>query len=206
MKNLPLAKISALGFILSMVSFALLDERIYHLAHATDPSRISLWNRITFLGDSSWMGVVTVLAILTGLTMARLRPAAIWQRVTDTGIFIFAAVALPGIFILIVKGLVGRARPYMFETQGAFGFNPLSFASEFASWPSGHTTTAFAMAAAVSLRWPAARIPAFALAILAGYSRMATNNHFLADVIMGATIGTVGAVLVYRWLTPKLKL
>ncbi len=207
MKNLPVAKYAALGFVLSMISFALLDERVYYLTRVTDPDTIAIWKRITFLGDSSWMAVVTILMMLAGFGMARLKPENTgWRTTGRKGVYIFASVFASGAFIMVIKGLVGRARPYLFETEGPRGFDPLSFASEYASWPSGHTTTAFAMAAAVALVYPKTRYIGFALAILAGYSRMPLEAHYLADVIIGATIGTLGAIAMYRLLAGRLGL
>lgn len=58
------------------------------------------------------------------------------------------------------------------------------------SFPSGHSTTAFAFASVVGAeegwKWG---IPAYALAGLVAYSRMNDNQHYLHDVVAGATIG-----------------
>ncbi len=207
MKNLPVAKLAALGFVLSMISFAVLDKQVYYLTHATDPGTLAIWQRITFLGNSSWMAGVTLLAMIAGFTLARAKPEnPAWRIMARRAVYIFAAVFSSGIFTMIVKGIVGRARPYLFDTEGPFGFSPFSFASDYASWPSGHTTTAFAMAVAVALVFPKTRYIGLSLAFLTAYSRMALSAHYLADVTIGATVGTVGAILVYRWLAPKFDL
>ena len=58
------------------------------------------------------------------------------------------------------------------------------------SFPSGHSTSAFAFASTVATShewyWGA---PAYLLAGLVGYSRMNDNQHYIHDVIAGATIG-----------------
>jgi hypothetical protein len=58
------------------------------------------------------------------------------------------------------------------------------------SFPSGHTTTAFAFASLVTIehgwKWGA---PALALATLTGVSRMNDGRHFLQDVLAGMTVG-----------------
>jgi len=56
------------------------------------------------------------------------------------------------------------------------------------------------------MAFPALRWPLMAIAALTGFSRMVLGVHYLGDVIMGATIGTLGAVLIYNWLRPKLGL
>jgi hypothetical protein len=58
------------------------------------------------------------------------------------------------------------------------------------SFPSGHTTAAFAFASVVGAQhgW-AWGIPAYALAVLTATERMADNKHYLHDVVAGATIG-----------------
>src|SRR5437016_2629934 len=70
--------------------------------------------------------------------------------------------------------------------------------TDFTSFPSGHTTAAFAAAAAVSSEtsewWPRSRWIigpiVYAGATLVGVSRMYDDKHWASDVAMGAAIGT----------------
>ncbi len=67
------------------------------------------------------------------------------------------------------------------------------------SFPSGHSTTAFAIALFLTLTvknkyWS----PVFLLlAILAGYSRLYVAQHFFADVVMGSVIGVFVGLITY---------
>ncbi len=210
MKHKPLSLLAAygfLGFSLSMISFFMLDERVYHLTRVTNKDAREIWLAITDLGSSGWMAVVLISLWSISTILARLSSEkSRWELVARQSVFIFVTVALTGIFTLIVKGIVGRARPYLFDIEGPFGFNPLSYESIYASWPSGHTTTAFAFSVAIILLAPRLKWIMLPFAVLAGYSRMTVDAHYLADVIMGTTVGTIGAILVYQWLAPKLKI
>ena len=66
------------------------------------------------------------------------------------------------------------------------------------SFPSGHTTSAFAFASVVGAehgwRWG---LPAYALATFAGWSRINDNKHDLNDVVAGATIGISTGLGIY---------
>lgn len=71
------------------------------------------------------------------------------------------------------------------------------------SFPSGHTTTAFAMALImayiINKKIWSVILPA--LALLAGYSRVYLGQHFPTDIFAGMCIGVVSAILsllVYR--------
>lgn len=67
------------------------------------------------------------------------------------------------------------------------------------SFPSGHSTTAFAIALFLTLTvknkyWS----PVFLLlAIMAGYSRLYVAQHFFADVVMGSVIGVFVGLITY---------
>ena len=202
-----LAAYGFLGFALSMFSFLLLDERLYLVTRAKTEDSLEIWLAITDLGNSGWMAIVLIGLWVVAAVLDRIKPGnPRWKLLGRQSVYIFAAVALSGIFTLFIKGIVGRARPYLFDTEGPFGFNALSYESIYASWPSGHTTTAFAFVVAIIILAPRLKYVLLPFAILAGYSRMVVEAHYLADVIMGATVGTIGAILVYQWLAPKLKI
>jgi membrane-associated phospholipid phosphatase len=66
------------------------------------------------------------------------------------------------------------------------------------SFPSGHTTTAFAFSSVVMMEHSLPLgIAANAMAAFVGFSRMNDNAHYLQDVIAGATIGTMYGMGVY---------
>jgi len=73
------------------------------------------------------------------------------------------------------------------------------------SFPSGHTSTAFATATALSMeykKWYVV-VPSFTWAAAVGYSRLHLGEHYPTDVLAGAAIG-VGSAYVSHWLTKKL--
>ena len=78
------------------------------------------------------------------------------------------------------------------------------------SFPSGHTSDAFAIAVALSIAFPKwyIIIPIFTWAGLVGYSRIDLGVHYPSDVLMGAIIGAGSAYLCYKgqqWLHKKRK-
>jgi membrane-associated phospholipid phosphatase len=74
------------------------------------------------------------------------------------------------------------------------------------SFPSGHTTGAFALFVALALlnKRPGYQMLFLVAAILVGYSRMYLSQHFLVDVTVGSLIGVFSAWVSYRWFfSPK---
>ena len=66
------------------------------------------------------------------------------------------------------------------------------------SFPSGHTTTAFAFSSVVMMEYSLPYgIAANAMATFVGFSRMNDNAHYLHDVIAGATVGAMYGVGLY---------
>jgi hypothetical protein len=83
----------------------------------------------------------------------------------------------------VVKVAVGRERPNGEDTK---------------SFPSGHASNAFALAAVVERHygWKGG-VPAYALASAVAVSRLQRNKHYLSDVMAGATLGyLVGRTVV----------
>lgn len=98
------------------------------------------------------------------------------------------AVAVAPVAVAInggVKFLVGRKRPII------DGHPPLGPAPTQLSFPSGHTTSAFAAATALSRIDRRLLVPSFALAKLIGIGRPYLGMHYPSDVLAGAALGWV---------------
>ncbi len=64
--------------------------------------------------------------------------------------------------------------------------------SDHFSFPSAHTSGAFALATVTEVFYgPAFGIPSYALASMVGLSRIDANQHFASDVLAGALLGTL---------------
>ncbi|HEU4718905.1 MAG TPA: phosphatase PAP2 family protein, partial [Bacteroidia bacterium] len=74
------------------------------------------------------------------------------------------------------------------------------------SFPSGHTSSAFALATSVSLAYPKWYViaPSYAWACAVGYSRMRLGAHYPSDVAAGALIGA-GCAWGCWWLNKKIQ-
>lgn len=101
----------------------------------------------------------------------------------------------------VLKGGVGRHRPD--DQHGAYRFYPgLKARSGWDSFPSGHTTHAFAIAAGISAETdsPAIASAAYGTAALVGMSRVYDRAHWASDVVAGAIIGTAASRTTIHWL------
>jgi membrane-associated phospholipid phosphatase len=100
------------------------------------------------------------------------------------------AITTAGALDQVVKNLTCRARPSA-EGAGAFlaEFPCVPAPYELASFPSGHATTAFALATLLSLWYPRWTGGFVALAALVGWSRVVLGSHFPSDVLAGAVLG-----------------
>ena len=94
---------------------------------------------------------------------------------------------------LLVKPLVSRPRPWVVMPE----WQPLLLSSDAHSFPSGHTTAAFAFAVALCVNIPHkwAKAAALAAAALMGFSRLYVGVHFPTDVLAGAVVGSVCGLL-----------
>ncbi len=129
-------------------------------------------------------------------------------RLTDLGLHTTEAIVLSGAATGLLKGALGRQRPFVDERDGDdFAFGRGFGNGSRASLPSGHATAAFAAAAAIMEEtrhwWPhAPRVVGPVLyggAAAVGLARMYDDKHWASDVVLGAGIGSLSGLSVVRY-------
>lgn len=163
---------------------------------------VSASNWFTDFGKSGWvlwpLGILFLglAALPRNLTRAsQLVLAALMVRVG----FLFVAIAAPGLFVTILKRILGRARPMVTGIADPYVFDPFKWSAAYASLPSGHATTAFTVLAAFGALWPRARAVLLIYALLIAASRIVVTAHYPTDVAAGALVGLIGVWLVRRY-------
>lgn len=133
-----------------------------------------------------------------------------YDRVADLGWHGTEAVLFAQGLTTVLKGVVGRGRPFLSNgtDPGDYHFGKGFSGGDYASFPSGHTSTAFAAAAAVTNEttrwWPRSTWVVGPLmyggATAVGLSRMYHNRHWGSDVLLGAAIGTFSGRKVVQYV------
>ena len=123
-------------------------------------------------GDGMGKATIPVVASIALITFGRVGRA--WS-VESFGSDLLRAQAITGILTRSMKMAINRTR----SDGGTY------------SYPSGHTSTAFTIAAVIYKDLgPTWGIPALVGASYVGFSRLQENKHYLSDVIAGAVLGT----------------
>lgn len=142
------------------------------------PEFTEMWGRSGFadnlfeIGEVVGDGAFPVMLSGASWSVGKLAGSA---KLRDFGTDLFRAQAMTGLLTAVLKGSVNRTRP----DGTAY------------SYPSGHTSSAFASAGTVyahfGKQWG---IPAFVFAGYVGLSRLQEGKHYVSDVLAGGILGT----------------
>ncbi len=200
------------GFVAGTIAMAPLDR---HLAHTfQDPK---LQENSTFKSAASFFGFMGQPAPqIIGVGLYGVGRLAHLHRVEALGLHGLEAMMLATAVTTTAKMTLGRARPYVHADTVPFSFGFLRGfkGRDFQSFPSGHATTAFAVASSVTAEtshwvdeshwWPGWKLvigtTMYGGATLIGVSRMYHNEHWTSDVIAGAAVGTFSGIKTIRYV------
>lgn len=176
--------------LIQSIDFSILDFIQEHIRNAFfDPVMVGL----SYIGEA---GAIWIILSIILLFFRKTRPA---------GVCVLAAMAL-GFLIgdIGIKNLVQRPRPFMVNTD----VDLIIYAPTTYSFPSGHSTAAFAAVTSLfgmlkEKRWIA--YCGLGLALLIVFSRLYNYVHFPSDVIAGILLGIItGLVVVFIFKKTKL--
>ena len=187
------------------------EAKQFGLAH---PDILAVFRAYTDVGLGVWYAVPSGLGTLLCFSLLRFttptEPVRLRLKQTGQSIaYFFMCTSGAGLVTDAIKPLLGRARPHYFLNDDVYGFHPFSFhAHDWNSMPSGHSTTAFAVAFALSALFPRGRVVFLLFAVAVLLSRLMINAHYPSDVVAGMAVAwgvTAGVTAFFRrhgWIFP----
>lgn len=149
----------------------------------------------------------TEVAFVTPITLSVIALIQNDDEMLKDGLYILASnIFIAGFVTQSTKSIVNRQRPFAAYPEDITQYDFTVGRSH--SFPSGHTSLAFASATALSIKYPRwyVVVPSYLWACSVGYSRMNLGVHYPSDVVVGAAVGAGSAYLTYlfnEWFWEK---
>ncbi|MEJ8820055.1 phosphatase PAP2 family protein [Lacibacter sp. H407] len=140
-----------------------------------------------------------------GIFMIGLGLVLLLFRFRKLGVLMLLSFLLSGLLAQSIKRIEARPRPGLhFQNPDIIHRVDDVLLKGKNSFPSGHTTTAFATFSllAFATRNKFVQFLYFAIAVTIGYSRIYLGQHFAEDVLMGAAVGFLSSFFL-SWLLRK---
>ena len=180
-----------LFIVLSGILYNYLDLEIASYFHKHE-TLYPVFAKITKLGLSQYYLVPSIIIYF----IYRKRD----EIISKYALLMFGSVAISGIIAIIIKIIVARYRPKLYFSDHLYGFDWFHFGHLYASFPSGHSTTAFSAFVAFGYMAPKWRYLFYLIAFLIVFSRVVVGAHYPSDALAGAILGLVTTVLLYNKL------
>lgn len=117
--------------------------------------------------------------------------------------FLWLCVFIPCMIALILKIVLGRARPELLFNQQLYGFFGLKFQRLYWSMPSGHATTIMGLIFGFIILLPRYFYTFLLVGLLVVLSRVLLTEHYLSDVMLSFYLALIEVGLLTYWLRKK---
>ena len=194
----PRDGVIAAGFLVASAGLSIFDVRIAHWFQDTSLTHVKDGQRL----DNIFTHVNETTLTVGGLIVYGVAKVAKANNVADVAFHMAESVAAASLTAQLIRGPLGRTRPDSttppFDDQYDFHFMKGFTHFTQRAFPSIHSSSGFAAASALTAeikrRDPGAvwlvGIPAYALALTPGLSRMYLGQHWASDIFAGAFLGT----------------
>jgi undecaprenyl-diphosphatase len=183
---------------------AVLDPLLVPWQQHLSPRLVAFFRHVTRFGKSDWILIGSGLFVLAMIALdsralrARFRVRRALRTVA--AFYVFATVASAGIIANLAKYAIGRGRPKFFVDSGTVSFDFFSGDSGWASFPSGHATTAMALGVTLALLFPRLRWIFLCTGFWIAASRLFLLQHYPSDMLAGCLLGGTTAWIFARVL------
>ena len=114
--------------------------------------------------------------------------------------FLWLCALIPSTICLVLKVVLGRARPDLLFTEHLYGFYGWHTNELFWSFPSGHTTTLMGVIFGLGVLFPRFLYLFIAIGLAIVSSRILLTHHYLSDVLVAAFLALLEVGLLRWWL------
>jgi len=175
-----------------LISTSLSQSVDFKFLKTLNKNEYPLWDK-TMIGTSASVYVAMPISIITIAVDGFINKDELMKRNAVKG---FLSLGLAGATTIGLKLIISRTRPFVKYPNDII---KRDHAGKY-SFPSGHSSSAFATATLLSLSYKKWYVtaPSFLYAGLVGYSRMRLGVHYPSDVLGGMLIGVGAGLLTWK--------
>lgn len=155
------------------------DQVLINLAENRTPEKTGFF---LFLSNhNDWVNIGVPMGLLAGGIIGN------DKSMRQNALYVASSSAVNALATMLIKKIVKRPRPFLANVKIHAVYQPSHY-----SFPSGHTSTAFTTATALSQAYPKwyVVVPSYLWAGSVGFSRLYLGVHYPTDVAAGALLGT----------------
>jgi len=167
------------------------DERVMTVLRPIEDSAFAnfLDHTLRWLGDGRFQVPALLVLLAVGLRLDR--------RLTQASGYGLLAFVISGGIANVLKLVIHRARPWR-TVPPPESWSGYLHLPEFHSFPSGDTSTTFALAVTLGSCFPRLRGALLTVAVMVGIARVLVGGHYPSDVFAGALLGIAVGHFVSR--------